>query len=564
MTEYKLQQLLKELLAERIAAKETGGEAEAEFIEFKKNDYSKEEIGKYFSALSNGACLKNKDFGFLIYGIDDQTLKILGTKKNFKIGESRETLELHLRNYVSPTIEFEIYQFDCPDHEQKNQSILLFKLSAAKGKPTTYNKTPWARVGSHNVNLNLDQYSDLLRRICNSKTDWSAQILEGATFEDLDPEAIKKACEKIKKITPSLSEFEDPKILLDKAKITLDGKITKAALVLLGRAESTRFLSPAPAEILHKLVGWNLPVNEVTGKHFTLPFFLTVSDFWKNIRNNKVKIFTNGLFPDIADKYDEEAVLEAINNCIAHQDYHERSRIIVYEKPDRITFENAGSFFEGKVEDYIEGTKTPKNYRNYFLANAMRTLGMIDIHGSGVNKIYRAQKRKFFPMPDYKTTDKEVSITIYGKTLNDSFARILKENTDLNLTSAILLDHVQKNIPITGDAAMTLREKGLIEGRKPNYFISAKIASVINQEDEYLRNKGADNRQLKDWILHHLDKFKKTTRPQIDKILIKFTSETLSEEQRKRKITNLIHEMSKKDKTIKNIGTNRKPIWVKN
>ena len=80
----------------------------------------------------------------------------------------------------------------------------------------------------------------------------------------------------------------------------------------------------------------------------------------ENIRNDKIKIFTNNLFPDIADKYDEEAILEAINNCIAHQDYYEGSRIIVYEKPDMLIFESVGSFLKEKLKITFKEQNLPK------------------------------------------------------------------------------------------------------------------------------------------------------------------------------------------------------------
>lgn len=549
MIEIDLQQLLEDLLK--------GGENE--FVEFKKNDYDQEKIGKYFSALSNGACLRNKDFGYLVYGIHDETLEVLGTNRNFKNEENRNPLELHLRNYIEPSIKFEIHEF-----YYQEKPIVLFKFSAARGTPTTYKKIPWARIQSHNVNLNEHQYSDLLRKICNSNIDWSAQIIKEATFEDLDPEAVKKACKKIKEKSKNLSNQNNPKILLDKARITVDGKITRTALILLGKPESAHFLSPSQAEILHKLVGWSLAPNEVTSKYFHPPFLLTLNDVWKEIRNNKIKIFAStNLLPDIVDKYDEEPILEILNNCIAHQDYTENKRIVFYERPDLLVFESAGNFFEGKVEDYIEGAKAPKEYRNKFLSDAMRELGMIDIEGSGINKIYLSQRKKFFPSPDYKTDNNEVSVTIYGKIINENFSKILMEQLGLDLTSVVLLDHVQKVIKITDEAAKFLKKKKLIEGRKPNYFITAEVASITNQEEQYLKNKGANNNQLKDWILSHLNSFKKVSRPQIDNILEKFLAEQLSEKQKKKKITNLLQEMSKKDKTIKNIGTNRKPEWIK-
>ena len=68
MTKIELQKLFKELLEE----------AENEFIEYKLSD--KTSFGEYLSALSNGACLRNKDFGYLLFGVNNKTKKIEGTE----------------------------------------------------------------------------------------------------------------------------------------------------------------------------------------------------------------------------------------------------------------------------------------------------------------------------------------------------------------------------------------------------------------------------------------------------------------------------------------------------
>ena len=52
------------------------------------------------------------------------------------------------------------------------------------------------------------------------------------------------------------------------------------------------------------------------------------------------------------EKYDQRSVLEAMHNCIAHQDHTKSSRVSVVERPDRIEFTNTSTFYEGKPDDY--------------------------------------------------------------------------------------------------------------------------------------------------------------------------------------------------------------------
>lgn len=64
-------------------------------------------------------------------------------------------------------------------------------------------------------------------------------------------------------------------------------------------------------------------------------------------------------------------------------------------------------------------------------------------------------------------------------------------------------------------------------------------------------------------ILEYLDKYDSATREDIDKLILDILPTVLDIDKRKNKLRNIMYAMSKKDKTIKNIGTNRKPKWIK-
>ena len=70
-----------------------------------------------------------------------------------------------------------------------------------------------------------------------------------------------------------------------------------------------------------------------------------------------------------------------------------------------LVLENEGSFFEGRPEDYIAGARTPRRYRNPFLAQAMAELNMIDTMGYGIHEMHVGQARRYSPMPDYDLSE---------------------------------------------------------------------------------------------------------------------------------------------------------------
>ena len=180
--------------------------------------------------------------------------------------------------------------------------------------------------------------------------------------------------------------------------------------------------------------------------------------------------------------------------------------------------------------------------------------------------MYKSQRKRFFPLPDYsKTLRNEVILEIYGHAINENYSKLLIEkNDDLNLTEVILLDKVQKGQSITEDAAKLLKKKCLIEGRKPNYYISVKLAESTNQKAEYIKNRGLKDQHYKDLVLQLLGKYGHASKKDIDILILDILPAVLDKNQKENKIRNLLYAMSKKDKTIVNQGTNRNPIWKKN
>ena len=293
------------------------------------------------------------------------------------------------------------------------------------------------------------------------------------------------------------------------------------------------------------------------------PLLLAVDKIYSKIRNLKYRYMQDGtLFPDEVDQYEPFIIREAINNCIAHQDYTKGGRINVVEMDDQLVFTNLGSFIPGSVERVVREDAPEEHYRNKFLATAMFNLKMVDTAGGGIKKMFNYQRARFFPMPEYDLSKERVKVTIIGKVLDMDFARVLANKRDLDLADIITLDKVQKKKMLTEYETRRLKAKQLIEGRKPNYHISFDVAEKTNMQADYIKTRGLKDDHFKKLILEYLDKYKQASKEDIDKLLLDILPGVLDEKQRKNKIRNLIYAMSKKDKTIKNLGTNRHPQWV--
>ena len=256
-------------------------------------------------------------------------------------------------------------------------------------------------------------------------------------------------------------------------------------------------------------------------------------------------------------------IREALHNCIAHQDYELKSKVIVVEKPDELFFTNAGNFIPGSVEDVVETDAPQKYYRNTFLAEAMVGMNMIDTIGGGIKKMFQVQKERFLPMPTYSLEKQnEVTVSIAGKMIDENYTKLLMRRPDLDMRTAILLDKVQKNRSITKHEAKSLKDQRLIEGRYPKIFIASQIAALVGDKTRYIKNRGLDKQYYKKLVLDLIREYGLATRKDIDDLLFEKLPNVLNASQKKIKVNNLLNEMANKDGLIKNDGSDRVPKWV--
>ena len=224
-------------------------------------------------------------------------------------------------------------------------------------------------------------------------------------------------------------------------------------------------------------------------------------------------------------------------------------------------FENEGSFFEGQPDEYIEGTKTPRRYRNPFLAQAMAELNMIDTMGYGIRDMYIGQARRYFPMPDYDLNDPSaVRMTIYGGVVDIAYSRLLIQKTDLPLADVLALDRVQKKLSIPESAITRLKRSGLIEGRKPNFYVSASVAKVTSAKADYIRTRAQDDEFYAKLLTDYLEKFAQANRAEINNLLLSKLSDSLTTEQKEDKVGNLLTKL-RRNGQIRNTGSRGHPIW---
>lgn len=553
MTEQEMTALLDRLIANW----------EDEVVEFKSGNknFATDEIGRYFSALSNEANLRGAECAWLVFGVNNKTHAAPGSEYPCDANSLNKPGGLKAQ-IVEGTGGLSFTGIHVLPRGA-NANVIFFQIPAApQGMPVPWKRHYFARAGENLVALGLEKLDAI--RSQGLTLDWTAQTVEGVTEDCLDPDALALARSKFidkhsRTVSPEDVARWTTNAFLDKLHLIRNGKLTRAAILLLGKSGAAiDVLSPYSPQLVWKLVG-----EETANDIFYPPFIMATTELYSRIRNVQVRVLPEDqMLATEVPKYNQKSVLEALNNCIAHQDYSRGERVIVTEYVDRLTFWNGGSFFEGEPTDYIAGDHTPHRYRNPLLASAMRELNMIDTLGYGIHSIYMGQAKRYFPLPDYKTTDTSVEMTMYGHVVDIAYSTLLiRRGGEMRLDDILLLDRVQKGLRIGADAVRHLRSEGLVEGRVPHLHVSAKIAALTGREAEYIRNRERSRKHYHALIIDYLEKFKKATRSKIDELLLEEIRGNFSKEEKLSKISNILSYL-RINRKIKNIGTKHDPIWV--
>jgi ATP-dependent DNA helicase RecG len=514
--------------------------------------------------ISYVSAIANMEGGHLVLGVKDKTLAISGiqdlhdfTPENFPYRIMGNCTHL-------PSEGLKVESFITSD-SQKTVWVLHIPKHSPR-QPVIAHKKAWQRSGDSLIELTYSRKASILVEPLHTIDDWSAVVCPDVTVQDLDEIAIAKARQNFRVKNPRLADEMvqwDTITFLTKTKLLVNGQLTRTSVLLLGKPEAVVHLSP-----LQPQISWVLYTKEKVEKdyhHFEPPFILALDDVYAKIRNLKYRYMKDGtLFPEEIDQYDAKNIKEALSNCIAHMDYSLGGRISVAENEDGyISFTNPGTFLPGSVEEVLKSEEPPSFYRNTLLAKTMESFNMIDSIGSGIKRMFRIQRDRFFPMPDYDFTSNKVKVTLTGKVLDMEYARVLAKNPDLTLDEIMLLDKVQKRKELSESEVKLLKGKNLIEGRKPNFHISISVAEKTEQKADYIKARGFKDDHYKAMILDFINKYGTASKDDINKLVLDLLPKVLHESQRANKVRNLVYAMSKRDKTIINAGTSRYPKWVK-
>jgi predicted HTH transcriptional regulator len=138
--------------------------AETEWLEFKIDNTDPKMIGERISALANSARIVGRDFGYLIWGIEDEVHKIVGTTFDPETArKGNESLQSWLAHMINPEVHFEFETVQV--HKIR---VVVLTIEPASFEPVKFSGTAYVRVGP--TTQQLSKYPDRERRLWRALT----------------------------------------------------------------------------------------------------------------------------------------------------------------------------------------------------------------------------------------------------------------------------------------------------------------------------------------------------------------------------------------------------------
>ncbi len=468
-------------------------------LEFKaaRGGFHFEELVKYVVALAN------EGGGSIIFGVEDtRPRRVVGTTAFAEPGRTEAGLFEQLRQRVA--VEERLHEGE--------RVVIVEVPSRLAGTAWQYRGTFWMRAGDALVPMTDEQ----LRRIHEeSGPDFSAETCDRAGVGDLDPEAIGTLRLLWDRRSPQQGIAARPlERLLGDSELMVDGRLTYAALILLGTQEAlNRHL--AQAEIVFEYRSSGEPGPAADRREFRQGFLAVFDPLWERINlRNDLQHFPYGFVAVQVPTFHEQAVREAVLNAVSHRDYRSSGSVFVRQFARRIEIVSPGGLPAGITPQNVLWQQKPRNRR---IAEVLARCGLVERAGQGFDRIFRECIRQGKPLPDFTHTDAHtVYLTLHGQVTDPEFLRFFEEIGRERLAmfdtdDFLVVDLVHREQPLSEvlrPRVDSLIEQGILErvgrGRGTRLLLSRRFYRHLGKGGVYTRKRGLDRETNKALLLKHI------------------------------------------------------------
>ena len=454
---------------------------ENEWVEFKQNFHSEDEIGERISAIANSACIDNKACGYLVYGVDDKTHEIIGTtfKPSQKMVGNNE-LENWLIQNLTPHIDFRIYEFQCD-----GKDIAIFEIPAAENEPVDYKKISYIRVGS--ITRKLSEFPNKERKIWNNvKYNFETAIaLGGCSAADVIKLIDTQAYFDMMELPyPTSQDGVIERLIMDGLIVDKEDGISITNLGGILFAKNLHDFKNLERKIV-RVVQYkgNNKIETILDEEFPQGYavgFKTLVKFINDLLPRN-EVIGEALRRDVR-MYPQLAIRELVANSIIHQDFNISGTATIIEiYNDRIEFSNAGAPLIDTIR-FIDEYRS----RNEKMASLMRRLKICEEKGSGIDKVIFQCEFYQLPAPYFVSNEVHTKVILYAH-------KQLREMDRNDKIRAVYQHASLKWVSNDYMTNQTLRERFSIDDK--NYSMASRlikdalIAGVIKEADTDSKSK---------------------------------------------------------------------------
>ena len=475
--------------------------------------------------------LCNEGGGRMVIGMEDNhPHKVVGTKQN-----ENALGELESNIYRDTGIRPMVYELFADEVNHTGRVLVIEVPPRPIGKVFRFEDVPLMRVGEELLPMDDKTFLSIIQE---QEPDFSEKFCDEATFDDLDPEAIKKMKEKYakKQDNPSFASLDDRQALSD-LKLIVGNRVTNAAVLLVGKEEFINKRFPQ-AKVMLEYRNTEAQIHFDNRMQFSQPFFILIDKLWEaiNLRNGSIPV-REGAYIFGIPFFNEDVIREVVNNAFEHRSYLINSEIVVKQYPIKLVVVNAGGFPTGVNIDNL--LTTPSTPRNRLLADILGKTGIVERSGQGMDKIFLNTLSEGKPEPDYSESDDFNVTAILSATVKDkafalfvqSIQQSLPEDQKLTVFDVMALCEVRdgKRVPSNKLIAQKLEQKGFLEKRgKTNgihYILPRRYYELAGDTKSYSSASDWDIEQVWTAIKPYLQEHQKVKRAELDKIVDGHVSE---------------------------------------
>lgn len=391
---------------------------ETEWLELKHNNENPQEIGEYVSALSNATALLGRHSAYILWGVEDSTSQIIGTK--FRPREAKingQELESWLTFNLDPQIDLRIHE-----GEVDGKCIVLFEFAPATHRPIRFRGVEYIRVGTYKKKLQeCPEKERELWRILGQVTFEKGIAMKNVTADQISSLLNCPAYFDLMKLphpenrSSVLEKFVSEKLIFQSDSGHYDISNLGAILFAKNLEEFDRLARKTLRIVFYRGEGRIETIKEYeVKKGYALGFEEASSYINDQLPQNE---HIGDAFREEVRMYPKIAIRELLANALIHQDFNVTGAGPIVEIfASRVEISNPGLPLIDPLR-FID--ETPKS-RNEILARLMRRMNLCEERGTGIDKVIFQIELFQLPAPNFRKTTHSTLALLFGH-------KILKE-----------------------------------------------------------------------------------------------------------------------------------------